>query len=385
MGTRAELDAADVTDAQLAAMVAELLHHDDVELLDVEVSPVDYDLPAITTGGRWWVSGHAATPAAKAPFRIFVKQVQSWERSPLFRFVPEEFRELAVSGVPWKTEATVYRSDLADRLPEGLRAPRALGVFDLDATSSSIWLEEIPVRPATWDLRRYERAAFLLGRFSGSPALAPFADLRDIEWSMNTYATGRLAVQVVPMLMSDELWQHPLCAAFDEELRARLRVAAADSMALADEADGLPNLLGHGDACPNNLLAGAHDDDLVMIDFGFSGGAPVGFDLTQLLVGDVQIGKRGAEGLAELDEAIVTAYVAGLRAEGCQVPEVQVRRSHALCLLIMTGLSAAPFDLFERPLDEHTIRLAADRAAIARYALDLVAATERSQDPEICR
>ena len=48
-----------------------------------------------------------------------------------------------------------------------------------------------------------------------------------------------------------------------------------------------------------------------MIDFGFWGGAPAGFDLTQLLVGDIQIGKRGADDLAELDEAIVTAYVAG--------------------------------------------------------------------------
>jgi hypothetical protein len=376
MSTRDELGAADVTDAQLAAMVADLLHEDDVELLDVKVSPVDYHLPAITTGGRWWVTGHAATSCAKAPFRFFVKQVQSWDRSPLFRMVPEEYRELAVAGVPWKTEALVYRSDVAGRLPDGLTAPRALGVFDLDATSSSIWLEEVPARPVTWDLPRYERAAYLLGRFAGSAALAPLASLRDIEWTLNTYATGRLAVQVVPMLMSDEIWQHPLCAGFDDELRTRLRAVAAESMALAAEADSLPFLLSHGDACPNNLMAGEHHDDLVMIDFGFWGGAPVGFDLTQLLVGDVQIGKRSAEGLAELDEAIVTAYVAGLRAEGNDVPEAQVRRGHAICMLIMTGLSTVPFDLFEGPVNEDTMRMAADRAALARYALDLVDATD---------
>jgi hypothetical protein len=372
MGTRDELGAADVSDAQLAAMVADLLHHDEVQLLDVQVATVDYDLPAITTGGRWWVSGHASTSCSKAPFRFFVKQVQSWERSPLFEMVPDEFRELAVAGVPWKTEAIVYRSDLADRLPDGLTTPRALGVFDLDATSSSIWLEEVPARPATWDLPRYERAAYLLGRFAGSAALAPLAGLRDIEWSLDTYANGRLAIQVVPILMSDDIWRHPLCAAFDAELRSRLRAAGASSMALAAEADALPYLLSHGDACPNNLLAGEQDDDLVMIDFGFWGGAPVGFDLTQLLVGDVQIGKRSAEGLAELDEAILTAYVAGLRAEGCDIPEAVVRRGHALCLLMMTGLSAPPLDLFDRPVDEETVRIAADRAAIARFSLDLV-------------
>jgi hypothetical protein len=375
MGSRELLGPADVSDAHLAAMVADLLHEDEVELLDSRVDPVDYHLPAITTGGRWWVSGHAATRCSRAPFRFFVKQVQSWERSPFFQFVPEEHREMAVAGVPWKTEAEVYRSDLARRLPDGLTAPRALGVFDLDAMSSSIWLEEVPARPATWDLPRFKRAAYLLGRFSGSPALAPLASLRHVEWSMNTYATGRLEVQVVPMVMSDEIWQHPLCAAFDDELRARLRAAASQAMALAAEADALPFLLSHGDACPNNLLAGAQDDDLVMIDFGFWGGAPVGFDLSQLLVGDIQIGKRGADDLAELDDAIVSAYVAGLRAEGCQIPEEQVRRGHALCLLIMTGLSTAPFDLFEGPVNDETIRIAADRAALARYALELLDTT----------
>ena len=375
MGSREQLGPADVSDAQLAAMVADLLHEDTVELLDSRVDSVDYHLPAITTGGRWWVSGHAATECSRAPFRFFVKQVQSWERSPFFQSVPEEHREMAVGSVPWKTEAEVYRSDITGRLPDGLTAPRALGVFDLDATSSSIWLEEVPTRPATWDLPRYERAAYLLGRFSGSPALAPLASLRRVEWSMSTYATGRLEVQVVPMVMSDEIWQHPLCAAFDDELRARLRAAACDAMALAAEADALPFLLSHGDACPNNLLAGAHDDDLVMTDFGFWGGAPVGFDLSQLLVGDIQIGKRGADDLAELDEAIVTAYVAGLRAEGCEIPEAQVRRGHALCLLIMTGLSTVPFDLFEGPITPETQQIAADRAKLARYALDLLEST----------
>ncbi len=375
MGTRDELGAADVSDAQLAAMVADLLHLDEVELLDARVDRVDYDLPAITTGGRWWVSGHAATPCGKAPYRLFVKQVQSWSRSPFFQMVPEHLREWAESTVPWKTEAEVYRSDIGPLLPEGLRAPRALGVYDLDDTSSAIWLEEVVARPATWDRRRYERAAYLLGRFSGSPALAPLQHLRDMDWLLDTYVKGRLQVQVQPLLMSDEVWRHPLCAAFDDELRARLRATAADAPALAAEADALPYLLSHGDACPNNLLAGEHDDELVMIDFGFWGGAPVGFDLTQLLVGDIQIGKRGADDLAELDETIVAAYVAGLRAEGSEIPEEQVRRGHALCLLVMTGLSAVPFDLFDGPIDERTMRIAADRAKLARYALDLLEST----------
>ncbi|HUR23625.1 MAG TPA: phosphotransferase [Acidimicrobiales bacterium] len=378
MGNRDELGAADVSDQELATMVASHLSQDSVRLLDSHADPVDYDLPAITTGGRWWVSGHAETQCGRrVPFRIFVKQVQSWERHPYFALVPEEFRELAVAGVPWRTEAAVYRCDLARRLPQGLSAPRALGVFDLDASSSAIWIEEVPARPANWDRQRYERAAHLLGRLSASRELAPLAGLRDVEWSLTMYANGRLAVQVVPMLTGEELWQHPLCAAFDDELRGRLRAAAARAGELAAEADALPSLVSHGDACPNNLLPGEHSDEFVMIDFGFWGSAPVGFDLTQLLVGEVQLGRRSAHDLADLDEAIVAAYVEGLGAEGCTVPERQVRRAHALCLLLMTGLSTAPFDLFDAPITSEVQRTAADRAAVARYALDLVDATGR--------
>lgn len=377
MESRDQLGAADVSDAELAAMVASHLGHDSVELVESRADPVDYHLPAITTGGRWWVSGHAETELGRVPFRFFVKQVQSWERHPFFAFVPEEFREMAIAGVPWRTEAEVYRSDVAGRLPQGLSVPRALAVFDVDASSCVIWIEEVPSRPANWDRQRYERAAHLLGRLSGSRELAPLAALRHVDWSLTVYANGRLAVQVVPLLTGDELWQHPLSAAFDDDLRGRLRAAAARASELAAEADALPSLLSHGDACPNNLLPGARDEEFVMIDFGFWGSAPVGFDLTQLLVGDVQLGRRGAHDLADLDEAIVAAYIQGLRAEGCTVPEEQVRRGHALCLLLMTGLSTVPFDLFNAPMTPEIRRTAAARAAVARYALELVESTAR--------
>ena len=71
----------------------------------------------------------------------------------------------------------------------------------------------------------------------------------------------------------------------------------------------------------------------------------------------------------------MTAYVAGLRDEGCEVPEAQVRRGHALCLLLMTGLSTAPFDLFEGPINAETQPDRGRPRALARYALDLLEAT----------
>lgn len=371
------LGPAAVSPDRLASMVASLLGVEDVALDDVRVDEVDYAIPAITTAARHWVSGTATSTRGTEPWRIFVKHIQSWARHPFFQQVPPEVREIAAAGVPWRTEADVYVSDLADRLPEGLTMPRALDVVELDEESFGIWIEAVDVQDVAWDLERYGQAAHLLGRLAASPAVAPLAGLRRVDWNLTVYATGRLRAQVVPLLMGDEIWQQPLCRAFDADLRDRMRAAAAQSEALATEGDALPQLASHGDACPNNLL----DDgsgDIVLIDFGFWGRAPVGFDLQTLLVGDVQIGKRPAADLAEVDETIIPAYVEGLRAEGCDVAEDVVRRAHAIRSLLMTGLSTVPFDLFDAPTTDEIQRIADDRALIARYCLDRLDATSRS-------
>ena len=159
-----------MTDEQLAAMVADLLGADPAttEVLESRADEVDYDLPAITTAGRYWVSGTARCGGRDRTFRIFVKHVQAWSRHPFFQLVPPEHREAAADSVPWRTEAQVYRSDLRDRLPDGLTMPRALGVFDLDEESNAVWLEAVPVTDREWDLHRYVEAARLVGRFATS-------------------------------------------------------------------------------------------------------------------------------------------------------------------------------------------------------------------------
>lgn len=377
MNGRELLGAADVTDDQLTAIVAGLLGEETVGLLDIHVDPVAYDLPAITTAGRWWVSGHAATPNGAAPFRIFVKHVQNWSRSPQFAFVPPEIRETAAGSVPWRTEPNIYRSDLADRLPEGLSMPRALAVIDLDGLSSALWLEAVPLHEWPWDLERFERAAYLLGRLAGSARVAPLARIDDHDWTVLDYLHGRFEHQVVPMLHDDALWANPLVArAFGDGLGDRMRAALDKVPAWVDELARAPHVVGHGDACPNNLLGTEHPDTFVLIDFGFWKPLPLGFDLGQLLLGDVQIGRRHADDLAAIDAAIVPAYVEGLNDEGRTAEPGQVARLHALQMAVFTGLSSMPFEHLGAPPSPELERLAATRAAITTYCLDRVEATD---------
>ncbi len=379
MQDRSALGPADVTDEQLQVMVAELLgtpaHATSV--LDCVVEPVEYSQPSITTAGRYWVRGTAESEDYLMPFELFVKHVQSWTRSPMFDLVPPEFQPSAAASVPWRTEPLVYRSDLRTRLPDGLRMPRALGVFDLDELSASMWLEVIHTATATaWDTACYARAAYLLGRLAGSASVRELAKVGAHDFGVRDYLTGRLELQVLRMLRDPRVWEHPLVAgSFDHELRARLEDAADRAADLTEELVAFPMMTSHGDACPNNLLLPAHGDGFVLIDFGFWTLQPVGFDLAQLLVGDAQLGLSSASGLAELEGVILPAYLEGLGAEGHELPLATVRRAHAVQLLLFTGLSALPVELLDEPITDGLVALARERATITRFSLDLLDAT----------
>jgi hypothetical protein len=252
-------------------------------------------------------------------------------------------------------------------------------VRDLDDLSAVLWLDAVDTRDVTWDLSRFGTAAGLLGQLAASAVVAPIGELGAVGNVQRRYAAGRFAGQVVPALDDDGLWRHPLLAdCFGDDLRVDMRAAAAAMPGYLDELDTVPVGTCHGDACTRNLLVrrGAPDDEFVLIDFGFWSRAPLGFDLSQLLIGEVQTGERAAADLPAIEAACVPAYTAGLAAEGCEVPEDVVARSHALLLLLFAGLSAVPFELLGGPVDDEAVRVARERAAGARFSLDLVAATK---------
>ncbi len=376
MSNRSDLGPADVSDTELARMVADLLGADPASttVLDSVATPVDYAVPAITTASRHWVRGTASIDGEPRTFSLFVKHIQSWARSPMFADVPPDLREMAEAGVPWRTEALVYRSDLRDHLPQGLSMPRAVGVVDVDEKSAAVWLEEVSVEDAPWDLDRFRHAAYLLGRLAGSPDVARYARVGEFDWALELYLFGRLNSQVLPMLNAEAVWQHPLVAgAFDDDLRSRLTGAGRQASSYVAELSGFPVGAGHGDACPNNLLVTG--DGFTLIDFGFWQELPIGFDLGQLLVGDVQLGLRSSEDLAERGEACLAAYREGLLAEGFEIDLAALRRAHALHLMIFTGLSTLPFELLGEEITPALGELAAGRASIARHCLDLLEST----------
>ncbi len=305
-----------------------------------------------------------------------MKQVQNWSRSPFFADVPAEIREMAAATVPWRTEADVYRSALAAALPDGLAMPRALRVADLDELSCAVWLEAIPTVDVLWDRARYVEAARLLGRFAGCPRVRELTAVGVTSVTVEGYVEGRLVGQVLPMLRDEQVWQHPLVAPGFGPLRDGLLSAADRASELGRELSSYPLLAGHGDACANNLLVREDRDGFTLIDFNYFGPSPLGFDLGQLLVGAVQLGEHPPDDLAERGDACLDAYRDGLAAEGYDVSAADLRRAHALQLVLFTGLSCLPFELLGEEPTPEGMRIAAARADLARHSLDLLAATE---------
>ncbi len=379
MSDRTLLGPADVADERLAAMLAEWWQVPEVEVLDTHVAVVDYDLVSILTGGRFWVTGRAEVAEEERAFRLFVKICHAFTRSPLFAEVPPEHAAAAAGTVPWQAEPCAYRSDLARNLPAGLRMPHALAVVDLDDESRAVWLESVETDPDhVWDRAAYVEAAGLLGRLSGSPAVAPYAKLDPLGWEIGSYVGGRVTMAVLPALQSEAVWQHPLVAAsFSDDLRRRMLHAADRIWADAEEYASLPHVPAHGDACPNNLLRVPGQPGFTLIDFGFWHPQPPGFDLGQLVLGELQLGRRSSEGLAELDAAVIDAYCAGLAAEGAPDLVPHVRRGHALAMLMFHVLPSLPVEDLGSPLTGELGARVGARAAAATYALDLLEATER--------
>ena len=374
---RVDLAAIGIGDiGRLARIVTRCVGREVVELQDVSIVEVPYDLHAITTRSRQRVTGKALTDGGTVSFSIFVKVVQSWSHSPAFQAVSPELRAVAAKMLPWEVEPRAYQSELAAALPPGLRMPQAYDVIELDESSAAIWLEDIDIDEITWTTAHFRRAAELLGRFAGSPAVrAAVAPLG--TWigprTVREYVGGRVAAMVVPALRGDEIWLHPMVAGtFDPELRRRTLLLVDQLPALLDELDQLPSGVCHGDACTRNLLMTRSYRDLVMIDFGFLRHAPLGFDLSQLILGEIQLGERAPDQLASIGEMSLAAYMDGLRWAGSRASIDQVRRAHAISMAIFSGLTAIPFELLGEPPTDRVRQIFAARAAVARYILHQV-------------
>lgn len=305
---------------------------------------------------------------------IVIKIARSPRHSPLWERIPESSRELSMTELPWRAEADLYRSPLRLLLPPGLRMPALYAVDEIDDDRVALWMEDIEERPEAWRRTDYLAAARALGRMAGSlPEPVIPADVPVRRRDFRGYFFGRVRQGTMPALRDDTTWTHALVhGAVDPRLRDDLLVLEASAPRLLDPLDRLPRTLAHGDACPQNLLRpAAEDDTVVAIDWTFAGVCSLGTDAGQLLAGHAESGELEPARLPELLDDIVEAYGAGVTDAGATVNPDDVRFGVVANLVIRSAFTALPVELLEVPGNDESEVFFQRRAQYARFLVDL--------------
>jgi Phosphotransferase enzyme family len=353
--------------------------------VDARAEAVDYAVGTPSTEALVRVRGTARhTDGTTTDWSVFVKRVRSvryWEH---LQSIPEPVRETFVANVPWRLEIAIHESGVAGLLPDGMRLPVAYRIDESDDERATVWMEDVVECAEPWDVDRFTRAAYLLGRLAArrqthlvEPVLAR-PDVTTPGVGLRFYVTGQVSMRALPALADDATWQHPLlsaavCRNGDRVLRTDLLALGRRVPQVLDALDRLPQTYQHGDASPQNLLVPAGDPGtFVVIDWGFDCPQAVGFDLGQLLIGLGHAGLLEAEGLRAVHDVIVDAFTEGLNADGHVAGVAQVRLGYLGSLMLRSAFTALPLELLDAPPIEELAALFDQRVRLTRFMVDLM-------------
>jgi len=371
-------------DAMLAELVRAATGDDGAVPLSAHAVPVDYPFGTPSTAGLDRLRGTARLSGGEtADWSVFVKRLQSARLWRGLHQIPEAMREQFVAALPWRLEVAVHRSGVGDLLPDGMRLPALYGLDEAD-DRATIWMEDVALSSAPWDLDRFARAATLLGRLAARrqphlvEPLLPRPGVTTPGYGLRHYARGRVGMRALPTLAADETWRHPLlaaavCTTGEHRLRDDLLALGNRLPAVLDALDALPQTYQHGDASPQNLLVpAAAPDTFVVIDWGFDCPQAVGFDLGQLLIGLGHAGEVEPDALHAVHVVIVDAFTAGLNADGEVATVDQVRLGYLGSLLVRAAFTALPLEALGAPASDELAVLFVERVRLTRFLVDLM-------------
>jgi hypothetical protein len=339
------------------------LHRPDLLLGTVSSCPLPYRITAPTTGSLTRVRVEHSAGATD----LVVKELQA-ARHGLPPQMPPEVRAHLDRLIPWRLESDVLCGPLAGRMPPGLRLPEVVAVHEQPDDRLTLWLTDADPDDAPWTAADVTRAAVALGRLAARRAAEPPSSPVNF---LTSYRDNQLGAWAVPRLLDPATWAHPLFTLPEvARLRDELTALAHRVRAVHAALDAFPVLPAHGDATPMNMLRPrAAPEDFVLIDWGMTSAAPVGFDLVPLLFGRAEEGSSPAEEVPGLLDLAVPAYAAGLTAEGQSVPVEVVRAAVVGAALLRYPCTGVPLPALDGVPVEPAV--AVTKAGFVRMVLDL--------------
>ena len=329
--------------ARLTSVAAGALGRSIDALGDWAVSPLGYTVFNPVSQGIFRVTGTALSGGTSRPWSAVLKICRAPSDEELTEATADR-RAVLLDTLRWDREGDAYASGLLETLPDGLAAPRSLGVDRHDGTLW-IWLEDVADDAAAWDVARYALAARHLGRLGGEYLAG--RQLPQHEWLSRGWirSWSKYFSRTMPaMLEADDLWAQPLVVElFDRDARDELRRLWSMRERWWSALDGLPLALSHLDAFRGNLMSRMARGrvETVAIDWAFVGIAPVAADAATLVVASLFYHGDHLDP-NELTSATLDATAEGLRDVGYRVSAAELERAFAINAVARWALTIAP-------------------------------------------
>jgi hypothetical protein len=223
----------------------------------------------------------------------------------------------------WKRELLMARSGLLERLPGPVKAPCYYRV-DETPEGARLWIEYIQSsRPARWSLADYAFAGKQLGLWNAACAE------RSID---EPWLTRRQYFDWGPDTNPERDFLFPLNRRYiSGDLLARYERIWAKRKIFYDTLEALPTSFVHFDTNRRNLIirkGKAGQDELVLLDWAECGLAPLGAELCSIVCFSAMFFEWPPSAVFELDAAVFTSYVQGLREAGWTGDEAVVRLTY---------------------------------------------------------
>ena len=279
------------------------------------------------------------------------KTIKSWSLI-LKIFHPEEQFSDPKGYRYWEREIQAYQSGLLDSLPGHFGAPKLYQICGKPEGSTWIFMEDIQdefIRP--WTLEQYNNAAHLLGQFNG--AYLAGRSLPQKPWLCTQWLLKYLehATPMIEFIQHNPA--HPLIKSLLPGISLPLTVSFWDLYPkLIKIINSLPQTFCHQDAFTRNLFF--RKGQLVAIDWGYAGIAPVGAELAPLVGTASDFSGFPSEQLDELDQACFNRYLEGIKEAGGNPDPQQVRLGFIITMTLRYVLGGVVGELLPTLLNEET-------------------------------
>jgi hypothetical protein len=306
-------------------------HHDpDLVILDWSVEPIGHEIFTDTTAGLFRFYGQCHSAKGARPWTVVLKCMNN----------PKQSSQLPREYSYWRREILAFQSGLLEDLPAGVRAPRCYGVME-NEDGAWVWIEYIQETTGKqWSLDDFQRTARQLGRFQGAYLCG--TPLPDHYWLCKPFFSSGWAEQngwsgFMEPEFEQTAWKLPIVQdALNDKQKLRLLQLIVENLRFDIVNSHLPQVLCHNDVHRKNFIwthsPKTGEEELIGIDWAFTGPGAVGNDLGELVGNSIYFFDYDPYDVETLEAALLDGYLSGIADHRVEIDPRLVKLGYLISL-----------------------------------------------------